>query len=152
MVFLIIYFLTKPNFAKHKNLMENNITYTQFFNQFKESIKDDTFAKLTFAKTIGNTELMNIYIRTIIVEGALLLNLKFKYWHEEIISNHSIDEAILLLTPYIGNPFSSVLLFTTESDVTLKLNKKRVASITEKEPTFKNPDMTLIEFRALGNK
>ena len=132
--------------------MENNITYTQFFNQFKESIKDDTFAKLTFAKTIGNTELMNIYIRTIIVEGELLLNLKFKHWHEEIISDHTIDEAILLLTPYIGNPFSSVLLFTTESDVTLKLNKKRVASITEKEPTFKNPDMTLIEFRALGNK
>ena len=129
--------------------MENNITYTQFFNQFIESINDNTFAKLTFAKTIGNTELMNIYIRTIIVEGELLLNLKFKHWHEEIISNHTIDEAILLLTPYIGNPFSSVLLFTTESDVTLKLNKKRVATITEKEPTFKNPDATLVEFRAL---
>ena len=36
--------------------MENNITYTQFFNQFIESINDNTFAKLTFAKTIGNTE------------------------------------------------------------------------------------------------
>ena len=129
--------------------MENNIVYTQFFNQFKKSIEENTFAKLTFAKTIGNTELMNIYIRTIIVEGKLLLNLKFKYWHEEVISNHTIDEAILLLSPYIGNPFSSVLLFTTESDVTLKLNKKRVATITAKEPTFKNPDATLVEFRAL---
>lgn len=130
--------------------MENNIIYTQFFNQFKESITNNTFAKLTFAKTIGNTELMNIYIRTIIIEGDILLNLKFKYWHEEVITNHTISEAILLLTPYIGNPFSSVLLFTTESDVTLKLNKKRVASITEKVPTFKNPDATLVEFRAMG--
>ena len=129
--------------------MENNIIYNQFFNQFKESINENSFAKLTFAKTIGNTELMNIYIRTIIVDGELLLNLKFKHWHEEIISNHTIEEAILLLTPYIGNPFSSVLLFTTESDVTLKLNKKRVATISEKEPTFKNPDATLVEFRAL---
>jgi hypothetical protein len=128
--------------------MPNSETYTVIFNKFKESISDGTFAKLTLAKTIGNTLLMNIYVRTIVEDGKLSLCLKFKFQQEEIIENHSIDEAIFILTPYINNPFLSVLLFTTEADVTMKLNKKRVATITEKTPTFKNADPTLLEFIA----
>ncbi|AIG29481.1 hypothetical protein IA01_02905 [Flavobacterium psychrophilum] len=128
--------------------MPNSHTYTTIFNKFKESINDGTFAKLTLAKTIGNTQLMNIYVRTIVVDDQLLLCLKFKFQQEEIIENHGIDEAIFILTPYMNNPFLSILLFTTQADVTLKLNKKRVATITEKEPTFKNADPILLEFMA----
>lgn len=128
--------------------MPNTATINTIFNRFKESVSDGTFAKLTFAKTIGNTQLMNIYIRTIIIEGKILLCLKYKYQQEEIIVNHSIDEALFILTPYINNPFLSILLFTTEADVTFKLNKKRVATITEKPATFKNADPTLLEFIA----
>ncbi|WP_317126441.1 hypothetical protein [Flavobacterium psychrophilum] len=91
---------------------------------------------------------MNIYVRTIVVDDQLLLCLKFKFQQEEIIENHGIDEAIFILTPYMNNPFLSILLFTTQADVTLKLNKKRVATITEKEPTFKNADPILLEFMA----
>jgi hypothetical protein len=126
--------------------MPNSSTFTLFFNRVKASIADGTFAKLTLAKTIGNTQLMNIYARTIVVENELLFNLKFKFQQEEIIENHSIDEAFLILTTYINNPFLSVLLFTTEADVTMKLNKKRVATLTEKAPTFKNADPVLLEF------
>jgi hypothetical protein len=128
--------------------MPNTLAYTSIFNQFKESISNGTFAKLTLAKTIGNTQLMNIYVRTIIEENELLVTLKFKYQQEEEIVNYSIDEAIFVLTSYINNPFLSVLLFTTEADITLKLNKKRVATITEQPPTFKNADPILIDFLA----
>lgn len=128
--------------------MPNSQTYTTIFNKFKASIADGTFAKLTLAKTIGNTQLMNIYVRTIVVEEELLLCLKFKFQQEEIIENHSIDEAIFILTTYINNPFLSILLFTTEADVTMKLNKKRVATIIEQSPTFKNADTVLLEYLA----
>lgn len=47
------------------------------------------------------------------------------------------------LIPYMNNPFMSAILFTTEKDVVLKLNKKRVATITEMNPTFKNADPNL---------
>lgn len=126
--------------------MPNSPTFTLFFNRVKASIADGTFAKLTLAKTIGNTQLMNIYTRTIVVDNELLLNLKFKFQQEEIIENHNIDEAFLILTSYINNPFLSALLFTTEADVTMKLNKKRVATLTEQAPTFKNADPVLLEF------
>lgn len=126
--------------------MPNSQTYSNFFERVKTSISDGTFAKLTLAKTIGNTQLMNIYVRTIVEDNELLLNLKFKFQQEEIIENHSIDESFFILTTYINNPFLSALLFTTEADVTMKLNKKRVATITEKAPTFKNADPILLEY------
>ena len=126
--------------------MPNSPTFTLFFNRVKASIAEGTFAKLTLAKTIGNTQLMNIYARTIVVNHELLFNLKFKFQQEEIIENHNIDEAFLILTSYINNPFLSALLFTTEADVTMKLNKKRVATLTEQAPTFKNADPVLLEF------
>lgn len=128
--------------------MPNTPAYNTIFNQFKESITNGTFAKLTLAKTIGNTLLMNIYVRTIVEENKLLVTLKFKYQQEEEIINYSIDEAIVVLTSYMNNPFLSILLFTTDADITLKLNKKRVATITEQPPTFKNADVTLVDFLA----
>ena len=124
--------------------MPNSQTYNTFFNLFKKSIADHTFAKLTLAKTIGNTQLMNIYVRTILIEEELKLTLTFKYQTEEEILVHTIDEAIPILVTYLNNPFLSALLFTTDSDIKLKLNKKRVASITEQSPTFKNADAVLV--------
>jgi len=126
--------------------MPNTETYKLFFNRVKESISDGTFAKLTMAKTIGNTQLMNIYVRTNVDEIQLKLALTFKFQTEEEVTILPIEEGLSELIPYINNPFMSALLFTTEADVTMKLNKKRVATITEQAPTFKNADPILLEY------
>jgi hypothetical protein len=134
--------------------MPNTPTYSILFNRFKESINEGTFAKLTLAKTIGQTELQNIYIRTAVEEGVLKLAVKFKIYKdglEEIEKTIAIEEIEAEMIPYINNPFLSVLLFTTEADVTLKLNKKRMATITEQPATFKNADPVLLEFLASKN-
>lgn len=131
--------------------MPNTLTYTTFFEKVKASINDKTFAKLTLAKTIGKPELQNIYVRTAVVEGLLKLNVTFKIYKEglqEIEKIIEIEDMETELVQYINNPFMSVLLFTTEADITMKLNKKRVATITEQAPTFKNPDAVLIEFHS----
>jgi len=67
-------------------------TFSEFYNKVKLSLEDGTFAKLTLAKTIGNAELMNIYVRPIMDEDILKLELKFKFQQEEIIEIHSIDK------------------------------------------------------------
>ena len=126
--------------------MPNTTIYSLFFNRVKESISDGTFAKLTMAKTIGNTQLMNIYIRTNVDEIQLKLALTFKFQTEEEVKILPIEEGLNELIQYINNPFMSALLFTTEVDVTMKLNKKRVATITEQAPTFKNADPVLLEY------
>ncbi|SHJ56679.1 hypothetical protein [Flavobacterium haoranii] len=129
--------------------MENNIVYTDFFTRVKESISNGTFAKLTLAKTVGKPELQNIYVRTLVEENQLKLQLTFKIYKnglQELVKICDIEEMEQELVSCINNPFLSCLLFTTEADITMKLNKKRIASITEQAPTFKNADPILLEY------
>lgn len=121
-------------------------TFSDFYNKVKASIADGTFAKLTMAKTIGNTDLMNIYVRPIVEEEILKMELKYKFQQEEQIEIHTIDAARDKLVAYINNPFMSAILFTTEFDLTYKLNKKRAVSITEKVNTFGNASEVLLEY------
>jgi hypothetical protein len=126
-------------------------SFNDFYSKFKTSLDDETFAKLTFAKTIGNTELKNIYIRPIIVENELQLELKFRFQQEELFEVYTIEKAFDRLLPFVNNPFLSVILFTTEFDLTYKLNKKRVVSLVDSPPTFGNANEVLLEYMNLKN-
>ena len=121
-------------------------SFIEFYNKVKASLADGTFAKLTMAKTIGNTDLMNIYVRPIVEEGVLKMELKYKFQQEEQVEIHTIDNARDTLINYINNPFMSAILFTTAFDLTYKLNKKRAVSITEKANTFGNASEVLLEY------
>ena len=121
-------------------------TFTDFYNHVKASLAKGTFAKLTLAKTIGNTDLMNIYVRPTVEEGILKMELKYKFQQEEQVVILTIDNAREVLVNYINNPFLSVILFTTEFDLTYKLNKKRAVSITETVNTFGNASEVLLEY------
>ena len=121
-------------------------SFSDFYNNVKASLADGTFAKLTLAKTIGNTDLMNIYVRPILEDSILKLELKYKFQQEEVIEIHTIDAARDKLVTYINNPFMSAILFTTEFDLTYKLNKKRAVSVIKKVNTFGNPSEVLLEY------
>lgn len=125
--------------------------FAQFWEKVKESIANKTYAKLTLAKTIGDTDLKNIYVRPVLLENDVFaLSLTAKYKTEEIESIHTLDEAYMVLAPYMNNPFLTALLFTTENDITFKLNKKRVGSIIEQAPTFKNASDVILEMKEKG--
>ena len=125
--------------------------FVLFWEKVKESIKDGTYAKLTLAKTIGDTDLKNIYVRPVLLEnGIFSLSVTARYKTEEIESFHTLDEAFMILAPFMNNPFLTALLFTTENDITFKLNKKRVGSIIEQAPTFKNAADVIIEMKEKG--
>jgi len=70
-------------------------TFTDFYSNFKKSLADGTFAKLTFAKTIGNAELKNIYIRPLLEENTLKLELKFRFQKEELFEIYTIDKHLI---------------------------------------------------------
>jgi hypothetical protein len=116
------------------------------YDHLKTSLSNGTFAKLTLGKTIGKTELTNVYLRTIVDNDTLKFNVTFRYLSEEIIEIKPIEDVILLLNQYLNNPFLTVILFTTEKDILIKLNKKRIATITEMDNTFKNADPVLLEY------
>jgi len=104
-------------------------SFVVFYTKVKETLAMGTFAKLTFAKTIGNTQLMNIYVRPVVEDEVLQLELKFKFQQEEIVEFYSIEGAFNRLVSFINNPFSSVILFTTEYDLIYKLNKRKRSAL-----------------------
>jgi len=116
------------------------------YDHLKTSLSNGTFAKLTLGKTIGKTELTNIYFRTIVDNDTLKFNVTFRYLSEEIVEIKPIEDVVMLLNQYLNNPFLTVILFTTENDILIKLNKKRIATITEMDNTFKNADPVLLEY------
>ena len=123
----------------------------EFWQKVKESILNGTFAKLTLAKTIGDTELKNIYFRLVINENDTYgVSLTSRYKTEEIETFHTLEEAFIVLAPYIKNPFLTALLFTTDADITFKVNKKNVGSIIEQAPTFKNASPVMLEMIEKG--
>ena len=125
--------------------------FVEFYEKVKASITEGTFAKLTLAKTIGDTELKNIYVRLNILEtGGYNLVFTSKFKTEEVESFHTIDEAFMLLSSYIKSPFLTALLFTTEQDLTFKVNKKNVGSLVEQVPTFKNASPVMLEMIEKG--
>ncbi|MFL9830120.1 hypothetical protein ABS764_04575 [Flavobacterium sp. ST-87] len=125
--------------------------FALFWERVKQSIQDKTFAKLTLAKTIGDTELKNIYVRPVLLENDVFsLSVIARYKTEEIESFHSLDEAYPILVSYMNKPFLTALLFTTENDVNFKLNKKRVGTITEQAPTFKSASDVILEMKEKG--
>jgi len=124
--------------------------FAEFWEKVKESIANKTYAKLTLAKTIGDTELKNIYVRPVLNNDVFSLSITARYKTEEIESFHTLDEAFIVLDPYMNNPFLTALLFTTENDITFKLNKKRVGTIIEQAPTFKNASDVILEMKDKG--
>ena len=121
--------------------------FALFWERVKESMAQYTFAKLTLAKTIGDTELKNIYMRPVLVDDQVRISLIARYKTEEVESFHTLEEAFFVLSSYLNNPFLTALLFTTENDLTFKLNKKRVGSIIEQAPTFKSASDVVLEMQ-----
>ena len=130
--------------------MSFQIEFAHFWESVKESMSNYTFAKLTLAKTIGDTELKNIYMRPILVDDQVRISLIARYKTEEVESLHTLEEAFFMLSSYMNNPFLTALLFTTENDLTFKLNKKRVGSIVEQAPTFKSASDVVLEMQEKG--
>ena len=126
--------------------MTNTEVLTEFYSEVNKSIENGTFSKLTLAKTIGNTQLMNIYVRTIVENEKLVLELKYKYQQDEQVEIYAIDKAFEVLSNYLLNPFQAMLLFTCEKDLTLKINKKRDYKLTTVPPTFKNAADVILAF------
>lgn len=112
--------------------------FVSFWEQVKESLEAKTFAKLTVAKTIGDTEIKNIFVRPVLTPNGTEVTHITRYKTEEIESQHTLDESFEIIKSYIKSPFLTVLLFTTVCDLTFKVNKKNVGSIITQAPTFKN--------------
>ncbi|WP_299056316.1 hypothetical protein [uncultured Polaribacter sp.] len=115
--------------------------FVLFWEQVKESLEDGSFAKLTMAKTIGKLELKNIFIRPIssLEKNKVLVKYSYRPTEmEDVEEEFTLNKSFEILKDNLKNPFLTVLLFTTQKDLTFKINKKGAGNITEHPPTFQH--------------
>lgn len=115
--------------------------FVLFWEQVKDSIQEGSFAKLTMAKTIGKPNLKNIFFRPVYSDDGFKVLVKWRYRSRDSQDREEelkLEEALVVLNSHLKKSFSTVMLFTTAKDVTFKINKKGVGSISEKLPTFSN--------------
>jgi len=112
-----------------------------FWEQVIQSYHEGSFAKLTLAKTIGKQNLKNIFVKPVYDKDNLKVKVKLSYRMTETKDEESemtLTEAYEFLKPYLKTTFFTVILFSTEKDVTFKINKKGAGNIVETPPTFQN--------------
>lgn len=119
-----------------------NSYQTQFEELWKEvqtSAKAGTFAKLTLAKTIGKQNLKNVFLRPTRSEAEIQVLVKKHYRSSDTVdidTKMTLDAAREVVESNLNQPFKSAILFTTQKDLTLKINKKGAGSLVESLPTF----------------
>ena len=119
--------------------METTETVQQFIGLLSTAINEGHFIKITLSKVSDKSStLQNIYGRLIELQGEIHMSFTFRHKTQDITKNHTIGEAIQLITDWLGNDFLNADLFTTQADHMLKFNKKRKARLLQKKPSQQN--------------
>ncbi len=105
-----------------------------FLANCQESVENDTFIKLTLSKPTGEEpDLKNVYVRPVEIRSQPMLSFTLRYATKDITKNYSIEEAIGIVSLWLGNTFLNADLLTTTADFTLVFNKKRRAKLLRKK-------------------
>ena len=109
----------------------------QFFQEIEESIKHDSFVKLTLSKPIRKSEdLENVYLREVELKKEKMISFTYRFKTNDQVKNYTLEEAIKELEHLLQNSFRIATLFTLEKDIAIRFNKKGKATITNNPPTF----------------
>ncbi len=114
-----------------------NETIVNFLENIRQSFEAGTLVKITLAKPRSKSaELKNIYVRPVELKKGLMLSFTYRYQTKDEVKNYTIDEALELISGFLGGKFMRLHLFTTEQDFELSINKKGNGFVRTSEPAF----------------
>jgi cyclopropane fatty-acyl-phospholipid synthase-like methyltransferase len=122
--------------------MESNTgqNIDEFISQFKNSITQHEFVKLTLSKPVGNERnLSNVYIRLINIKQTFKVSFTYRYKTNDQVKNFELEEAVIELTQLLKNSFKLATLFTIKTDLLLMISKNGKVSIKNGKATFTQP-------------
>lgn len=98
----------------------------KFIGETAKSLREDTFVKMTLGNYRGADEhLQKLLIRLVKTRKGLRLFFLYRYQTRDTVKNHSVDEALHILSELLGRDFFRGHLFTTVNDFQLDAGKKR---------------------------
>lgn len=116
--------------------------FEQFFNNLHSSLEREDFVKITLSKPFSkSTELVNVYIRLIVIKEERKFSFTYRYKTNDQVKNYSIDEVNAVLEDLFLNAFRNAILFTLKENTQVFINKKRKVTTKVSEPTiFEKPE------------
>ena len=103
--------------------MKENIQ-AQFLASLTQSIDNQTFIKLTLSKSIGDTDLKNIYVRLVEIKKQLQLSFTYRYKTRDEVKNCQNTEGVNKIKELLGKQFLNAELFLKEETHLIQYDKK----------------------------
>jgi Methyltransferase domain len=95
-----------------------------FFEKLNDSLKRQTFVKLTLSRLRHPADVKNIYARLVSIKKQPKIQFTFRFATRDEVKNYDFTEGVLFIQKQMGENFLTADLFTTENDFSLQFNKK----------------------------
>ena len=110
----------------------------KFIGEFAESLKAETFVKMTLGNYRGNdAHLQKILIRLIETKKGARLFFLVRHDTRDTAKNFDFAEGVAKVKKFLGEDFFSGHLFTVENDFQLEIGRKGKARLNTGKPTFR---------------
>ena len=112
---------------------------SEFISLLSQAIEQNTFVKISLANYKGSEkDLKKIIVKKIVIKSVQKLSFTYRYKTRDIVKNHDVKEAIVIISDYLNSGFKTATLFTVNADLILEIRSEVKAKIHEKKPTFTN--------------
>jgi hypothetical protein len=111
----------------------------KFITEFVESLRAETFVKLTLGTYKGDdAQLQKLLIRLIETRKGERLFFLYRYDTRDTAKNHDFHEGVRILRELLGESFFTGHLFTTANDFQLEIGRKGRSRLNVAKPTFRS--------------
>lgn len=107
-----------------------------FLTLLKESVDRNEFVKMTISKPAFSNDLVNIYVKRVLLKDQPNLSLTYHYKTNDQVKNFPIDKGIKELDDLLMD-FRNAVLFTLKSDYTFQKSKKGKGHISRQKASVK---------------
>lgn len=110
----------------------------EFISEFRTSLENNTFAKLSLGNYQGKEEnLKNIYIKKTLIKKEEKLSLTYRYKTRDIVKNYTFEEAVQLVDVFLQGDFFIATLFALSFELQFEILKNNKITLKKKPVELK---------------
>jgi SAM-dependent methyltransferase len=111
----------------------------EFISEFKTSLENNTFVKLSLGNYQGKEEnLKNIYLKKTLIKKEEKLSFTYRYKTRDIAKNYTFEEAVQLVDNFLQGDFFIATLFTISLELQFEILKNNKVTLKKKSVGIKD--------------
>lgn len=107
----------------------------RWLEELRASLNNDGFIKLTLSKPARKSDLLNIYVRQVVLKDENHLSFTYHYKTRDEVKNYPETEGVRQVSLLLGEKFKIATLFTNKNDTVLLISKKGKMVMTTSDAT-----------------